>query len=341
MGRPEMRGLRPGKLPPEILGHLLAKLKRGDPRVLVGPRVGVDAAVIDFGHINLIAKSDPVTLASDLVGWYAVQVNANDVAATGGTPRWFLATVLLPDGSAPRLAEQIFDQIQEAAETLDVALVGGHTEVTIGIDHPIVCGTMLGEVAPGGVMTSSEARPGDHVVLTKGIAIEGTAVLARERPGRLAAAGVPRETLDRAARFLQDPGISIVPDARAALAAGGVHAMHDPTEGGLATALAELASASGNGLRIDSAAVNVYPETLEVCRALGVDPWGLIASGALLISVAPESAAAVTASLRAAGVPAADIGLMTGEKGRLELVKDSATEPLPAFDRDEVARVLE
>jgi hydrogenase maturation factor len=340
VARPENIGLRPGKLPPDILGRLLSRLRHDDPRVLVGPRVGVDAAVIDFGHTNLIAKSDPVTLAADLIGWYAVQVNANDVAATGGTPRWFLATVLLPDGSTPKLAEQVFDQIREAAEALDIALVGGHTEITIGIERPIVCGTMLGEVAPGGIVTSSGARPGDHIILTKGIAIEGTAVLARERQEQLAAAGLPRATIERAARYLRDPGISVVPDARAALASGGVHAMHDPTEGGLATALAELASASGCGVSVHAGAVNVYPETLAVCRALGLDPWGLIASGALLIAAGPASAAAVIEALRAVGVPSSDIGRMTGEAGRLELVRDGVAYPMPTFPRDEVARAL-
>jgi hydrogenase maturation factor len=333
-------GLRPGKLPAELLNRLLSSLPGDDPRVLVGPRVGVDAAVIDFGATNLIAKSDPVTLASDLIGWYAVQVNANDVAASGGTPRWFLATVLLPDRSTPDLAEQIFGQIREAAGELGVTLIGGHTEITIGIDRPIICGTMLGEVAPGGSVTSAGARPGDHILLTKGIAIEGTAVLAREQADRLTAAGVPAGVVERAAMYLHDPGISVVLDARTALGAGEVHAMHDPTEGGLATALAEMASASGCGLRIDASAIEVLPECEDICRAIGVDPWGLLASGALLIAVPPASAGKVASALRAARITAGDIGRLTDQPGRLELMRGTVAVPIPVFDRDEVARVL-
>ncbi|MBI2965487.1 MAG: hydrogenase expression protein [Chloroflexi bacterium] len=333
-------GLRPGKLPPDLLAKLLARLDRSDRRVIVGPQVGVDAAVIEFRPSNLIAKSDPVTLASDLIGWYAVQVNANDVAASGGTPRWFLATVLLPSGSAPALAEQIFDQIKDAADGLGITLIGGHTEVTIGIERPIVCGTMLGEVAPGGNVTSAGARPGDRILLTKGIAIEGTSVLARELSSRLGDAGVPRSTVQRAAALLQDPGISVVEDARTALSAGEVHAMHDPTEGGLATALAEIATASGCGVRIDASAVEVLPECEEVCRALDVNPWGLLASGALLIAVPPDSSPPILSALRSARITAREIGQVTDQPGRLELVIAGKASPLPVFARDEVARLL-
>ncbi|MBI4306540.1 MAG: hydrogenase expression/formation protein, partial [Chloroflexi bacterium] len=220
----------PGKLPAGMLARLLSKIPR-DPRVIVGPGIGEDAAVIEFRPSNLIAKTDPITFASELIGWYALQVNANDVAASGGTPRWFLATVLLPDGAAPELAERIFEQIQDAAGKLNVALIGGHTEITIGIDRPIVVGVMLGEVGPGAHVSTSGARPGDRLILTKGIAIEGTAVLARERADQLRRNGVSAEAIDRAARYLHEPGISVVRDAAIAMSAGDVHAMHDPTEG--------------------------------------------------------------------------------------------------------------
>jgi len=339
MSRPG--GLRPGKLPLEMLERLLAKLTVTDPRVLLGAGIGEDAALIDFGPTTLIAKTDPVTFATDLIGWYAVQVNANDIAACGGEPRWFMATVLLPEGTAPDGAEAIFDQIREAADALDIALVGGHTEITIGLPRPIVCGAMLGEAPKGATLGSAGARPGDALLLTKGIAIEGTALLARERGRALASAGVSGATLEAAARLLFRPGISVVADARAARAAGGVTAMHDPTEGGLATALAELARASGVGLEVEAAAVPVLPETEEVCRALGADPWGLLASGALLVAAAPEAAAAVLAAVGKARIAAARIGRVTEPEEGLRLLTARGPRPLPAFERDEVARILE
>ena len=324
-----------------MLARLLAKLTVTDPRVLLGPSIGEDAALIDFGPTTLIAKTDPVTFATDLIGWYAVQVNANDIAACGGDPRWFMATVLLPEGTAPERAEAIFDQMREAADTLNVALIGGHTEITIGLPRPIVCGTMLGEAPRGATLGTGGARPGDVLLLTRGIAIEGTSLLARERAGLLENAGVSPQTLHAAEELLFNPGISVVPDARAAREAGGVTAMHDPTEGGLATALAELALASGVGVEVEREAVPLLPETAAVCEALGADPWGLLASGALLIAADPAAAADILDSLRDAGVTATRIGRATGPETGLRLLTAGTAERMPHFERDEVARILE
>ena len=137
--------MRAGKFPVHLLKRLLAKVDIGDERVLLGPRIGEDAAVLDFGDRVLVAKSDPVTFASHLIGWYAVQVNANDVACAGAVPRWFLATLLVPEHTSEAEAESIFDQVLEGCTSLGVSLVGGHSEVTAGITRPIVVGCMLGE----------------------------------------------------------------------------------------------------------------------------------------------------------------------------------------------------
>ena len=332
--------LRPGKLPNSLLKQMLADLRSDDPRVLVGPGVGEDAAHISFGGSTLIAKADPVTFATDLIGWYAVNVNANDVAASGGTPRWFLATVLLPEGEDSAGAAAIFDQMREAADELGVELVGGHTEVTIGLPRPIVCGAMLGEAPASKAISTAGARVGDSVVLTKGIAIEGTSILAREMPDRLKAGGVEQDVIDRSAGYLFDPGISVVAAARAAMDSGGVTAMHDPTEGGLATALWEVAEACGHGLEVDSSAVTVLDETAAVCRALDIDPWGLIASGSLLIMVDPEAELKLLKRLGDGGFGPAIIGRVSAGQG-VTLRGGSGVAPLRTFARDEIARIFE
>ena len=136
-----------GKFPSSLLERLLLKPGVKDPKVLLGPGVGEDAAVIDLGETLLVAKSDPITFATDRIGWYAVQVNANDIACTGGTPRWFLATLLVPESFTEDQAEELYTQVLDACTAIDVTLIGGHSEVTYGIDRPIVSGTMLGEVA--------------------------------------------------------------------------------------------------------------------------------------------------------------------------------------------------
>jgi hydrogenase maturation factor len=328
-----------GKLPVELLASLLQNAPLGDPRVLYGPGIGMDCAVIDPGGPNLLVlKSDPITFATDEIGWYAVQVNANDIATTGAAPRWMLATLLLPEGGAtPALVEKIGAQLFSACSDAGIALVGGHTEVTHGVDHPILIGALLGEVARERLVTPRGIRPGDRVMLTKGIPIEATAILARELPERLAGALTPQE-IEQAAGFLKDPGISVLRDAQVALAAGRVTAMHDPTEGGLASALWEMAEAGQVSLRIDRAAIPMPPLAAKVCRAAGIDPLAAIASGALLFTADPQDADVIRTALEAAGIPCSEIG--TVESGIVQVLQDDLT-LLPRPQRDEIARLFE
>jgi len=329
-----------GKLPAEHLSRLLAQYAPTDPRVVLGPGVGRDAAVISFDDRYLVAKTDPITFASDEIGWYAVNVNANDVACTGATVRWFLTTLLLPGGQASaRLVDTIFGQIADACRKLGIEMVGGHTEITHGLDRPIVVGCMLGEVLPERLVRSDGARPGDVLIVTKGIAVEGTAIIAREKADALA--GLDRSLLERCQGFLYDPGISVVRDAAVATAAGTVHAMHDPTEGGLATGLQELGEAAGVGLVVEKAAIPVLPETHTLCTRLGLDPLGLIASGALLMAVEPGDAGAILDAMEEAGIAAARIGRVVEREQGIVLSSAAGERPLPVFERDEIARLFE
>ena len=330
--------MRAGKLPPELLSELLDRVKSDDPRVVLGPRPGEDAALIDMGDRYLVAKSDPITFATELIGWYLVQVNSNDLAVMGAVPRWLLATVLLPEGTSRDAVRAVFEQLREACSALGISLVGGHTEVTYDLPRPLAVGALLGEVGKEEVVLTSGARPGDAVVLTKGVAIEGTAILAREARDDLVRAGLDADTVDRASRLLFDPGISVIGDAAVARGAADVHSMHDPTEGGLATALREMCEAAGVGVVVDGEAVPVLPESRAVCRALGLDPLGLIASGALLATVSPEQAPALVAALEREGTVARVIGRVTVPEDGLRLRTEDGVRELPAFDRDELAR---
>jgi hydrogenase expression/formation protein HypE len=325
-----------GKLPPNLLASLLNRIPI-DPRVIVGPRVGEDAAVIDMGDRYLVAKTDPITFVTDQIGWYAVQVNANDLATTGATPRWMMATVLLPGGLADAaLAEAIFGQLLEASAPLGITLVGGHTEITHGIDRPIVIGTLLGEVAPERLIKTGGARSGDSVLLTKGFPIEAAAIIAREKRAELIPA-LGEAMVDRAAGFLTDPGISVVRDAQIATTAGCVTSMHDPTEGGVATALWELAEASGQAVHVTAESWPLLPEAARLCAFYGLDPLGAIASGALLLTVSPDSEEAVIAALASAGIAAYRLGHMAG--GAPEVHFRGGILPRP--ERDEIARLFD
>ena len=327
-----------GKFPPQLLEKLLRKTGVSDPRVVLGPGMGEDAAVLDLGETLLVAASDPITMATDRSGWYAVQVNANDIACTGGIPRWFLATLLVPERFTEDQAEELFDQILDACNAIGVELVGGHSEVTQGIDRPLVSGTMLGEVARDRLITTGGAQEGDSIVVTKGIAIEGTALLALERAEDLRKAGVSDDIITLSADLLDSLGISVIIDAQTACATAQVHSMHDVTEGGLITGLREVAAASGLGLAIEEDSVPVLPATRQVCQALELDPMGLLASGALIITLPPGDVPSLLSALDKKGIDGWEIGMMLAtEEGLISIGRDGEVE-LPQFSRDELAR---
>ena len=331
-----------GKLPPDRLAQLLQRIAARDSSVLLGPGVGRDCAVMEFaGDQLLVAKSDPITFATDEIGWYAVHVNANDLATTGATPRWFLATVLLPRTIGPEELEQIFDQLRAACADVGATIVGGHTEVTHDLTRPIVMGTLLGTVTRDRLITPEGARPGDAIILTKRLAVEATSIIAREKAAELRLA-FDGPFLERCRRFLHEPGISVLRDAQVALQAGAVHAMHDPTEGGVATALNELALAARVDLRIDLDAVPIYPQTQALCDHFGLDPRGVIASGSLLLAVEAAEAERVVAALQRNRIEATVIGHVMDKSVQPIVLAESEDrcEPLRAFAQDEIARLF-
>lgn len=330
-----------GKLRAATLQALLDQHPVKDPRVVVGPRIGEDAAVIDMGDRYLIATSDPITFATDDLAWYALQVNANDIAVRGARPRWFLATVLLPEGrTSDEDVAALFGRLHAACEEMEIALVGGHTEITYGLDRPVIAGTMLGEVAKDKLVTTGGARVGDAVVMTKGVPLEGAAIIAREKDAELRARGVPATVIKKAKGFLRAPGLSVLPEAEIACELASVHAMHDPTEGGIATALHELADAANVGLRIDRDRILTLPEGKVLCEAFGLDPLGTIASGALLIVLAPADAGIVIHALARESIDCHFIGQVVPREQGLTLVDGARQAPLPVFPQDEITRLF-
>lgn len=325
-----------GKLPAWLLHKILPKGAR-DPRVLVGPGLGRDAAAIAIGDRIIVAKNDPITFASEDAAEHLVEVNANDVACMGAVPRWLLVTGLLPLGITPAGVLNQFAALREACHRRSVDLIGGHTEIVPGLERPILVGMMLGDSAPDELIRPGQARPGDVLLLTKGLAIEGTALLAKARRAELLP-HIGEDGLRAAKTLMQQPGISVVADAIAASQAGGVTALHDPTEGGFATAVREIAQASQVGAEIDASALAIYPETRAVAAALGLDPLGMLASGALLIAARPDSVARIRSSVTAEGIPINIVGRLISDPKSLVLRTQDELVPLPEFAVDEIAR---
>jgi len=306
----------------------------------VGPKVGEDAAVIDIGDKYLIATTDPITFTSYKIGWYMVNVNANDIAAMGGTPKWLLTSIFLPENKTDSaLVKEIFRDIEKAADELGIAICGGHTEVTKGLNRPIVSGNMLGEVVKNKLVTNSQARVGDEIILTKGIAIEGMALLARDREKELSGK-YGNLFVERVQNFLHDPGISVVKEAHIANQEADIRAMHDPTEGGLATGLLELTRASNTGVIVYEDKIHCLEETRILCSEYKIDPLGVIASGALLIVVDPDDRDVVLNRLVQNDIECAVIGKLTEKENGLKIVADGKVRELPFFEVDEIARVM-
>jgi hydrogenase expression/formation protein HypE len=295
-----------GKIPIEILRDVIFQnlgLKRNE--VVLGPSAGFDGAVIDVGSKSLIVSTDPITGAIERIGWLAVNINANDIATFGVEPAFFLSCILLPENANRQIIETVSAQMDKAAKEIGMAIIGGHCEVTPGLTNPIVVGCAMGVTEKGNYVTAGGARLGDKLILTKNVGIEGTAILAADREEQLKKALKPA-MLRNAKKFYGN--ISVVKDAVAAFKTGAVHAMHDPTEGGLAGGIHEMADASKLGFRIYEERIRMAPETVKICNFFKIDPLQLIASGSLLIAVERNSAKKVVEVLEKNEIAAAIIG---------------------------------
>lgn len=332
--------LPPGKLNPMLLSELLSRYTTMDDTVVIGPKIGIDATVIDQGNFYLLAKTDPITFVAENIGYYAVNINANDIACMGGIPRWFLPTILLPElHTTAGLVDNIFAQIHQACQKLDILFCGGHTEVTFGIDRPIVVGHMLGIVEKDSLIDSRNAVPGDDILLTRGIAIEATSIIAREKSEKLREL-YSVDLVEKCKNFIYDPGISVLDDARLAMHVGGVHAMHDPTEGGLAMALRELAMATGLGVKVCEAEIPIFPESKLLCDQYHIDPMGAIASGALLIVSDAQSTQKIIDAFKQNHVLIKNIGKAMPAEYGVKLVVNQSEIEMPEFLQDEITKLF-
>ena len=346
-----------GKFPGDLLALFLASLPPAPANVVMGPRVGRDVAALDVAAAAAAAGGaerpllavgcDPITFTTDELGRWAEIVNANDIVTCGAMPRWFFATTLFPAGSSASQVLAALNGLRDACAEHGIAICGGHTEVTDAVCRPVISGTMIGVAPSGRLVDMRKTRPGDALLLTKRVAVEGTALLAFELGDDLRRLGMTDDEL-AACRDLRDL-LSIFTEATIAAGLPAVSGMHDVTEGGLATALLELAEADGHALEVDADAIPLYPQTQRLCELLKVDPLGLIGSGSLLITCAEDGAESLLSTLGAAGVEATRIGRVleplaagaaAGGGQTVRAHRGGAAVPWPSFDVDEIARVL-
>jgi hydrogenase maturation factor/phosphoglycolate phosphatase-like HAD superfamily hydrolase len=330
--------LAPGKLPNDLLEPYLDELRVGDPSILVHPGVGEDVAAVRMGQEQVVVlKSDPITFACDALGQYAVSVNANDIATSGAIPRWFLATLLFPPGTSPSQVRQVMAELGLACSRLKISLCGGHTEITDAVQRPVVIGMMVGTVRQRDLIEKKNMRQGDTVLMTKQVAVEGVTIIARDFHQLLADRGISVAEIEAAKKMLDS--ISILPEARLASRREGVSAMHDVTEGGLATALTELSTAGGCKIAVDMEMISIPELTRRICSAVGIDPLGLIGSGALLICCRPEHAGRLCETIRSQGIAAAPIGRVLNAGRGVEACENGRPAVWPTFQVDEITKL--
>jgi hydrogenase maturation factor/beta-phosphoglucomutase-like phosphatase (HAD superfamily) len=328
-----------GKLPNDLLREFLNQFVFDDPSILINPGVGEDTAAVDVAPEEvLVLKSDPITFATDSIGQYAVLINANDIATSGARPRWLLTTLLFPYGVTASEIRQVINELKEFCQRWDITLCGGHTEITDAVVRPVVAGMMAGTVARNNLIDKRNMGPGDRILFTKGVAVEGTAIIAREFGDRLKALGMADAEVDSCREFLAE--ISIIQEAQIAAASKATTAMHDVTEGGLATAVQELSIAGGHRLKIDVDRIPILSETRKIGRLLGINPLGLIGSGSLLICCREDGCETLMSAIRQAGIAVSCIGEVQ-EKGQgVAAVKNSIPTDWPQFEVDEITQLF-
>tara|TARA_B100000749_G_scaffold270414_1_gene250180 strand:- start:132 stop:1145 length:1014 start_codon:yes stop_codon:yes gene_type:complete len=334
--------MKPGKLPPKLLQQLLDKISFAEPSVLLGPKIGEDAAILNTTSSKyLVVTTDPITFATDKIGWYVVNINANDIAVMGGDPKWLLITLLLPQTINKKTIDDIFSQIIDTSTNLGITLVGGHTEITPNIISPIAIGTLIGEVSKNHVVRTQDAKPKDAIILTKKIALEGTSIIAREFSKKLKSLGIGNDSIQKAKKFISYPGISVIKEANIARDFKYVHSMHDPTEGGLSTALIELAIASNTGIMIDAKKIKIAPESKQICKVLNINPMGLLSSGCLIITIPQKHSSELIKIFENHNIESYEIGHLTAKPNEYKWISKSGIEDIPIFENDELTKCFE
>jgi len=335
--------MQSGKLPFDLLQKVLKKYSIIDPTVIVGPKIGEDAAVIDPGKESKhywVMTSDPITFTTDEIGYYGVVVNLNDIATRGATPKYFLATLLFPEKDSDRTRiHKVFHQIHNACRRFKVSFVGGHTEITPCLERVILSGHMIGKVNKRDLVRTSGARSGDVLLLIKGVCIEGTSIIAREKEKELRLRGFSASFIKRAKSFIFDPGIDVLQATQIACRHATIHSMHDPTEGGLINGIVEMAIASEKEIEVDLEKVFIYEEAKILCREFGLNPLGTIASGSLLLTCSPKDFPALQKVFQRTPIPIRVIGRVKRGRAKAFAMEGKRKKELKPLPRDEILKI--
>ncbi len=319
-----------GKLEPALLEELLTELPT-DATITIKPGLGFDSAGIEVEGDYISAATDPITFAAQNIGLYSVAVNINDIVCQGCRPRWSTASLMLPPGTPEQELKSLWRDLAQALKKWDVAAAGGHTEVTDAVNRPLLCGQMIGEPVGENLLDPREAKSGAYIYQWRPAALEGLSLLARENEDKLAKY-ISRNNIKKMKSLLQDPGICVWPEAEKMLRMEELTALHDPTEGGIATAIHELADAAERGVEIREDSLLWPPGGKELARKLEIDPLGLLSSGCLLVVTSDKLSDPGDYSLT-------QIGRFTEDQEKILVDSQGSAVPLPRYNQDQLLLV--
>ncbi|MDP4180862.1 MAG: AIR synthase family protein [Bacillota bacterium] len=310
-----------GKIPNSKLKNLiLDKLSNNRKEILLRPRIGEDCCAVDFGSDACVLTTDPITGAVNQIGRIAVNIACNDIASSGAEPIGLLITILAPPETTEKDIETVMNGVCSTANSLNVDIIGGHTEITAAVNKVVIISTAVAKVVKDKLVRTHGAKVNDDIVMTKSAGIEGTAIIASDYEQLLVDA-LPREQIEKAKGYVNR--ISVVKEG---VIAGkfGVNSMHDITEGGVLGALWEIAEASDVGVTAYEDKIPVDEETDKICNLLGINPLKLISSGSLLITC--DDGNTLIREMNKNGIRAAIIGKITSDKKKLIHCKNGAEE---------------
>ena len=335
--------MKAGKIPNELLKHLLDGLSViADGRLELGPSIGEDSAILNINEQIVLVGSDPITFPTESPGWHSVIINSNDIAASGGIPKWYTATILMPEGSSTQEFTDIFKDVANTCADMDIQLIGGHSEVTASVRHPIISGTMIGLANRTDLKPTNNAQIFDDILITKYCPIEGLNIILTQYPDIIDAAGLTPSEIASITTMSSKANMSIINEAKIVKTFEEVHSMHDPTEGGLATALREMLSASCVGAIIDESSLPIPTSAQKLCRLIDIDPLGLVASGSLLFTIASQVSDEIILALQSMSINCTKIGYTVPESEGVSIIQsDSGLKiPLPVFSTDEITKLI-
>lgn len=324
-----------GKVPIKVLKEIIfSNIKHRRPEVLVRPGIGEDCAVIDFGKYVCVMSTDPITGAIKDIGSLAVHISCNDIASSGVEPLGVMLTAMAPPGTTKEDLDYVMADANKAAASINVEIIGGHTEITNSVNRMIISATAMGKQLKDKLILTRGAEVGDAVFMTKHAGLEGASIIAKDLERQLKDK-IDHDIIKIAQDFVKD--ISVVKEG---ILAGsiGVNSMHDATEGGILGALWELAEASGVGIEVYGDSINIRRETLEICRVLSIDPMKLISSGVMVMTIPEDKKGLLIDAFHGEGIELTEVGKIT-DKERV-LIKNGEKLKLLPPDADELYKVI-